>query len=87
MEISMKSQKWSLVTILQDPIQAEILRGLLEAQGITIHIVREGYQAAMGIANQASVRIEILAPEDQVLEAKQIVDDYDAGKFYPNDEI
>ena len=83
----MKNQKWALVSILQDPIQAEILRGLLEAQGITIHIVREGYQAAYGIANQASVRIEILAPENQVEEAKQILDDYNAGKFYSDDEI
>jgi len=79
-------QKWALVTILQDPIQAEILRGLLEAQGLTIHIVREGYQAAMGIANQASVRIEILAPQNQVDEAKQVLEDYNSGKFYAEDE-
>ncbi|NIV10496.1 MAG: hypothetical protein GWN62_04115 [Aliifodinibius sp.] len=81
----MKKHKWALVTSLNDPIQAEILRGLLEAQGITIHIVREGYQAAMGIANQASVRIEILARDDQVAEAKQIINDYNAGKFYQDD--
>ena len=82
----MKDRKWELVTVLQDPIQAEILRGLLEAQGITIHIVREGYQAAMGIANQASVHIELLAPNDQVDEARQILDDYNAGKFYQDDD-
>jgi len=82
----MNKRKWELVTVLQDPIQAEIIRGLLEAQGITIHIVREGYQAAMGIANQASVRIEILAPNDQVVEARQVINDYNAGKFYTEDE-
>lgn len=82
----MKNRNWALVTVLQDPIQAEILRGLLEAQGIIIHIVREGYQAAFGIANQASVRIELLAPDDQVEEARQILNDYNAGKFYSEDE-
>jgi len=82
----MKNRNWALVTVLQDPIQAEILRGLLEAQGIIIHIVREGYQAAFGIANQASVRIELLAPDDQVEEARQILNDYNAGKFYSDDE-
>ena len=83
----MKNHKWELVTILQDPIQAEIIKGFLEAQGITIHIVREGYQAAFGIANQASVRIEILAPDHQVEDAKQIINDYNAGKYYTDEEF
>jgi hypothetical protein len=77
----MSDRKWELVTFVNDPIQAEILKGLLEAQGVTIHIVREGYQAAFGIANQPSVRIELLAPNDQAEEAKQIIADYNAGKF------
>ncbi len=74
-------RKWSLVRIVHDPIYAEILRGLLEAQGIMVNIVREGYQAAYGIGSQPSVRIDIMAPNDQVDEAKQILADYDAGKF------
>ncbi|MEJ2488180.1 MAG: DUF2007 domain-containing protein [Anaerolineales bacterium] len=72
---------WELVAVVQDPIQAEILKGLLEANGIMIHIVREGYQTAFGITNQPSVRIELLAPNDQIDEARQIIDDYNAGKF------
>ena len=77
----MSDRKWELVTVTNDPIQAEILKGLLEAQGMMVHIVREGYQAAFGIANQASVRIELLAPNDQVEAARQIIDDYNTGKF------
>ncbi len=77
----MSDRQWKLVTSVHDPILAEILKGLLEAQGITVHIVREGYQAAFGIANQPGVHIEILAPDDQVEEAKQIIDDFHAGKF------
>lgn len=77
----MSDRKWELVTALHDPILAEILKGLLEAQGITVHIVREGYQAAFGIANQPSVHIEILAPNDQIEEARQVIDDFNTGKF------
>ena len=50
-----------------------------------IHIVREGYQAVYGITGQASVRIELLAPNDQAEEARQIVMDYNAGKFESDD--
>ena len=77
----MSDRKWEMVAFVHNPVQAEILKGLLEAQGIMIHIVREGYQAALGIGSQPSVRIEILAPNDQVDEARQIIDDYNAGKF------
>jgi hypothetical protein len=77
----MSDRKWELVAVVNDPILAEILRGLLEAQGVMVHIVREGYQAAYGIANQASVRIELLAPNDQVNFARQVIADYNAGKF------
>ena len=59
----MSDRKWELVTMVNDPIQAEILKGLLEAQGVMIHIVREGYQAAYGIANQPSVHIEDPGPQ------------------------
>jgi len=77
----MSDRKCELVTVVNDPIQAEILKGLLEAQEVTVHIVREGYQAAFGIANQASVRIEILAVDNQVEVARQVIVDYNAGKF------
>jgi hypothetical protein len=77
----MTEQKWELVEVVNDALVAEILKGLLEAQGIMVNIVREGYQAAFGITGQMSVRIELLAPSDQVEQAKQVIADYHAGKF------
>jgi hypothetical protein len=77
----MSDQKWELVEVVSDAIVAEILSGLLEAQGILTNIVREGYQAALGITGQMGVRIEIMAPTDQVEKAKQVIADYHAGKF------
>ena len=82
----MTEHKWELVAVVHDALQAEILKGLLEANGITIYIVREGYQTAYGITGLASVRIELLAPNDQIDEARQIIEDYNAGKFEANDE-
>lgn len=81
----MTDRKWELIAVVHDALQAEILKGFLEAQGIMIHIVREGYQAAYGITGLASVRIELLAPNDQADEARQIVMDYNAGKFEADD--
>lgn len=77
----MSDQKWELVEVVSDAILAEILSGLLEAQGILTNIVREGYQTAFGITGQMGVRIEIMAPTDQVEQARQVIADYHAGKF------
>lgn len=81
----MSDRKWAFVTAVHDPVLAEILKGLLEAQGIMVHIVREGYQAAYGIANQMSVHIELLAPDDQVEAARQVIQDFNDGKFEAED--
>jgi hypothetical protein len=77
----MEDRKWELVEVVNDALAAEILKGLLEAQGVMVNIVREGYQAAFGITGQMGVRIEILAPSDQAELAKQVISDYNAGKF------
>lgn len=81
----MSERKWAFVTAVHDPLLAEILKGLLEAQGIMVNIVREGYQTAFGISNQPSVHIEILAPDDQVEDARQVIEDYNNGKFEADD--
>jgi hypothetical protein len=77
----MSDQKWELVEVVNDALVAEILKGLLEALGIVVNVVREGYQAAFGITGQMGVRIELMAPTDQVEQARQVIADYHAGKF------
>ena len=77
----MTDRKWVLVEVVNDAIQAEILKGLLEAQGVTVNVIREGYQAAMGISGQMGVRIELMAPSDQIELAKQVISDYHTRKF------
>jgi hypothetical protein len=77
----MNDNEWEKIEQAPDTIQAEVLRGLLEAQGFLVHISREGYQSAIGITGYPSANIEILVPKDQAEEAKQTLRDYYAGKF------
>ena len=77
----MSNEKWEYITRVNDPILAEILKGLLEAQGITVHIIREGYQTAYGFSNQPGVNVELRAPTSQVEEAREIIQAYYDGDF------
>ena len=82
----MNDKEWKKIEQAPDAIQAEILRGLLEAQGFQVLISKEGYQSAVGISGYPIVNIEILVPKEQAKEAKQILQDYYAGKFETNEE-
>lgn len=77
----MNDRQWEVVRKALDGVQAEILRGLLEAQGITVHISREGYQSAYGLTSFPLTNIEILVPAEQAEKAAKILADYDSGKF------
>lgn len=77
----MKNHEWVKIEQAPDTVQAEVLRGLLEAQGFRVYISREGYQSAIGITGYPVANIEILVPADQAEEAKQTLRDYYAGKF------
>jgi hypothetical protein len=77
----MDNHEWVSIEQATDTGEAEILRGLLEAQGFLVYISTEGYQSAIGITNYPSANIEILVPKDQAEEAKQTLRDYYEGKF------
>lgn len=81
----MNDKEWKKIEQAPDTIQAEVLRGLLEAQGFQVLISKEGYQSAIGITGYPLANIEILVPKDQATEAKQILQDYYAGKFDTNE--
>ena len=77
----MNKDEWEKIEQAPDAIQAEVLRGLLEAQGFLVHISKEGYQSAVGITGYPVADIEILVPKGQAEEAKQTLKDYYEGKF------
>lgn len=83
----MSEDKWELVIEVSGEFQANLLRNLLEAQGIKVFLNQEGAGKAYGLTVGPLGQVQILVPEYQSQEARQIVDDYYAGKFETNEEL
>lgn len=83
----MSEDKWELVIEVSGEFQANLLRNLLEAQGIKVFLNQEGAGKAYGLTVGPLGQVQILVPEHQSQEARQIVDDYYAGKFDTNEEL
>lgn len=66
-------------------VEAEILRGMLEAYGIQVQLVREAAGPAIGLTFGPLARVDLMVYEDQEAEARQILDDYRAGRFAAED--
>ena len=77
----MMEEKWEVVEMVQGQLQAEILRGLLEAQGVKVWLNQEGAGAAYGINVGPLGTVEILVPTSAVDQARQVLDAYFAGDF------
>jgi hypothetical protein len=77
----MMEEKWEVVEMVQGQLQAEILRGLLEAQGVKVWLNQEGAGAAYGINVGPLGTVEILVPTSAVAQARLILDGYYAGEF------
>jgi hypothetical protein len=81
----MTDEHWEIVHEVYGEIQAELLRGLLEAQGIQVVLNQEGAGRAYGINVGSLGQVQILVPSHSASEARQILDDYYAGKFEETD--
>jgi len=76
---TMKNQKHILVAQLFMPSDAHILKGLLEAENITVFIFDEGFSSLTPADALISGGIKLHVPFEQREKAKKIVD-----KFYEN---
>lgn len=68
----MADKKLTKIAVLNDPAEAEVLRGLLEAQGIPVMVSKEGASTVYGLTVGAFAEIEIFVPADQAKDAKRI---------------
>ena len=75
------NKRWVLVETVQGELQAEILRGLLEAQGFPVLLSQEGAGRALGLNVGPLGEVEILVPEENQEEALQILDQYHRGSL------
>lgn len=74
-------KRWTLLTKVNEPVQAELLRGLLEAQGLQVLVSQEGAAKALGLNVGVLGEIELLVLEKDEAQARQVLDDYYAGDF------
>ena len=77
----MDEQKWEVIVEVQGEVQAEIMRGLLEAQGIPVVLIQEGAGRAYGLTVGLMGLVQILAPSNLSERAHQVLADYYAGVF------
>lgn len=85
----MIQENWEEIEVVNGEIQAEIIRGLLEAQGISVLLSKEGAGRALGLSVGRLGETLILVPSSQKELALKILQDYYAGKFMdqtPNSE-
>jgi hypothetical protein len=77
----MADDEWVLVEQVQGQLQAEIIRGLLEAQGITVWMNSPGASHAYALTVGTLGTVELLVPSSSVDHARQILEAYYRGDF------
>jgi len=77
----MSETTWEVVYETNGAFLAEILKGLLEAQGIATILSQEGAGRAYGLTVGTLGRAEILVPASDVERALQILQDYETNNL------
>ena len=77
----MSKQSWKSVISVQGEFQAEVMRGLLEAQGIPVELSQEGVARVYGFGIGPLAEVEILVPDNYMQAAKAVVESYQTGEF------
>jgi len=73
----MSEDKWEVVDEVSGSVQAELLRGMLEAQEIQVVLSQEGAGRVYGLTVGTLGRVQILVPANDAQLAKQLI-----GVFY-----
>ncbi|HEY47383.1 MAG: hypothetical protein AMJ88_02325 [Anaerolineae bacterium SM23_ 63] len=68
-------------------IEAEILRGLLEANDINVWLSHESAGKVIGLSVGPLGQVDLMVPAYQAEDAKKILDDYHAGRLMDHDEL
>ena len=71
----------AIVADIPNSVQAELLRGLLEANGIPAILSEQSAARAIGLANATMANVQILVREEHAEEARQLLSDFDKGLF------
>ncbi len=74
-------ETWEAVAEVAGEVQAEILKGLLEAQGIPVWLSQEGAGRAIGLSISSLGTVHIMVPSDALSSAQDVLDRYERGEF------
>ena len=69
-------RKWVLVDSTSGMMMAEMLKSLLEAEGILVMLTQEGAGHAMGLTVGPLGEVQVLVASDQEEAAREIIDMY-----------
>ena len=81
----MIEKHWEVACTVSGELHAELLRGLLEAQGVSAQLSQEGLAKVYGFTVGPMAEVDILVPADQLKEAQAVLDSYQAGDFEVDD--
>jgi len=65
-----QNEEWKVADEVPGSTQAEILKGMLEAQGINVILSEEGAGRALGLGTGPTATVQILVPESSLEEAR-----------------
>lgn len=77
----MSQDKWVVLDEIAGAGQADILSGLLNSQGIPTTLSQEGAGHAFALTVGDLGRVQILVPSSSLEAARQILQDFYAGKY------
>jgi Putative prokaryotic signal transducing protein len=78
----MPAENWVVLETVGGSFQAEILRGLLEAQGVPVVLSQEGAgHSAYAVTVGPLGEVQILVPAEELSNARKVLDDYYSGAF------
>ena len=77
----MAEEEWVLVDREHGQLQAEIIKGLLEAQGIMVWLNQEGAAHGYAVTVGTLGMVELLVPSSAFEKARQVLDAYYRGEF------
>jgi hypothetical protein len=77
----MTEPTWEDIAVFQNELQANLVNGLLQAQGIITLLNQEGAGRAYGLTLGRLGGIHLLVPQHQASQALQVLADYEAGAY------
>ena len=82
----MPEHSWVVVETVTGSLNAEILRGLLQAQGIDAMLSQEGAGRALGLEVGPLGEVDILVSPENVQGARKLIDESYAGTNIAQDD-